>query len=214
MDRRSSYFMGAIIGSSFVGPVADAFSPRIIFLICVPFAAQVGFVLCVVLDLHQIFLIFFSPFLLKGFDSNTYELLAWKTVLWQNCVTPFCVDQEKLSRVFTWHWHGSWVSGPGDCQYVRWWFGQFIALCSARGEKKTLKMNTAQALTWTIYLQGVLLYALSTSALFCVLAFYCLPRTCAKCNLYLFLSNALYIQIPGAMDFFYTADEACLPGGL
>jgi hypothetical protein len=61
--------------------------------------------------------------------------------------------------------------------------------------------------------QGVLIYALSTSAVLCVLAFYCLPRTSAKCNLYLFLGQTLYIQIPGALDFFYTADEQCLPGG-
>jgi len=33
------------------------------------------------------------------------------------------------------------------------------------------------------------------------------------CNVYMFLSECLYINITGAQDYFYTADKTCLPNG-
>jgi folate/biopterin transporter len=56
-------------------------------------------------------------------------------------------------------------------------------------------------------------YASVGSVVLCVLAFHCLPRQLAKCNLYMFISSILYINISGSMDFWFTADEACVPGG-
>jgi hypothetical protein len=35
----------------------------------------------------------------------------------------------------------------------------------------------------------------------------------AKCNFYMFLSSVLYVNIGGAQDFWFTADEQCVPGG-
>lgn len=40
-----------------------------------------------------------------------------------------------------------------------------------------------------------------------------LPPTLRMVNLYLFLNNALYVPISGAMHYFFTADEKCLPNG-
>jgi hypothetical protein len=34
----------------------------------------------------------------------------------------------------------------------------------------------------------------------------------AKCNFYMFLSTVLYVNIGGAQDFWFTADEHCVPG--
>ena len=34
----------------------------------------------------------------------------------------------------------------------------------------------------------------------------------AKCNFYVFLSSVLYVNIVGAQDFWFTADEQCVPG--
>jgi folate/biopterin transporter len=45
------------------------------------------------------------------------------------------------------------------------------------------------------------------------LGFECLPPIAARALVFMFAKEALYIQIPGAMDYFYTADEACVPGG-
>lgn len=45
------------------------------------------------------------------------------------------------------------------------------------------------------------------------LSFYCLPPIIAKANLYMFLKEALYVQIPGPLDFFFTAGPACIAGG-
>jgi hypothetical protein len=57
------------------------------------------------------------------------------------------------------------------------------------------------------------IYALSASICLCTLAFFCLGPTLAKANLYMFLTNALYVSTDGALDYFYTADEDCVPGG-
>lgn len=57
------------------------------------------------------------------------------------------------------------------------------------------------------------LYAIAAATSLCVLGFICLDRGLAMANLYMFLTNALYISTDGALDFFYTADEDCVPGG-
>lgn len=56
-------------------------------------------------------------------------------------------------------------------------------------------------------------YAIVVSALLCAMGFWALPRQLAVVNVYTFLQEALYIQMAGATDYFYTADEECLPGG-
>jgi len=55
--------------------------------------------------------------------------------------------------------------------------------------------------------------SISVSVLLIALSFYCLPPTLAKCNTYMFLSCALYINIQGAMDYFFTAKKNCLKEG-
>jgi len=47
----------------------------------------------------------------------------------------------------------------------------------------------------------------------CLIMHYYYPSTLARANLYMFLKEALYIQMAGALDFFYLADETCLPQG-
>lgn len=46
-----------------------------------------------------------------------------------------------------------------------------------------------------------------------ILGFIWLPNTLRKANLYLFLSNMLYITISGALDYWFIADNDCVPGG-
>lgn len=55
-------------------------------------------------------------------------------------------------------------------------------------------------------------YACAISVALCVGAFYCLPVTLAKVNLYMFLQDVLYVQIYGAMDYYYTV--RALPSAL
>lgn len=56
-------------------------------------------------------------------------------------------------------------------------------------------------------------YSITASTVLCVAAHVALPTLLARANLYMFLASAFYVAIPGALDFFYTADEACVPGG-
>lgn len=51
------------------------------------------------------------------------------------------------------------------------------------------------------------------SIIMCILGSKWLPRMLARANLYMFLSNMLYVSLPGAMDYWFTADAECVPGG-
>jgi folate/biopterin transporter len=51
------------------------------------------------------------------------------------------------------------------------------------------------------------------AALLCSASFLVLPRTAAVANTFMFLKELLYIQLPGPLDYFYTADDQCVPGG-
>ena len=62
-----------------------------------------------------------------------------------------------------------------------------------------------------IYLAGR--HYLLLRMFFCVCQF-CLPRRLVQCNLFLFLDAALYIQIGGALDYWYTAADSCVQAGL
>jgi len=56
-------------------------------------------------------------------------------------------------------------------------------------------------------------YTLISSVILCLIMHFHYPTTLARANLYMFLKEALYIQMAGALDYFYLADEVCLPGG-
>ena len=57
-----------------------------------------------------------------------------------------------------------------------------------------------------------LVTALGTSLAICGLSTAVLPRAIAKVNIYMFLQDALYVQIFGAVSYFYTCDKMCMPG--
>eukprot|EP00760_Papus_ankaliazontas_P039312 PhM_4_TR9530/c0_g1_i1/m.51141 len=58
-----------------------------------------------------------------------------------------------------------------------------------------------------------LAYSVASSAVLCLLSHKYYPRMLANANLYMFLKEILYIQITGALDYFYTASTKCLAGG-
>ena len=58
-----------------------------------------------------------------------------------------------------------------------------------------------------------MLYTLGVAILLCWLSRHCLPPRLASCNLFMFLDAALYVQIGGALDYWYTADNDCVIAG-
>ena len=60
---------------------------------------------------------------------------------------------------------------------------------------------------------GKLSYSLLGAAFLTILSFRVLPKTLACCNCYLFLQDTLSFSLSGALEYFFTADEECLPGG-
>ena len=57
------------------------------------------------------------------------------------------------------------------------------------------------------------MYAVGAAIGLSVLAFRWLPKQIARCNFYMFLSSVLYVNLSGSQDFWFTADEKCVPGG-
>lgn len=47
----------------------------------------------------------------------------------------------------------------------------------------------------------------------CVLGYRWLPPTIRRANLYMFVTSMLYISVTGATDYWFTANEKCVPGG-
>lgn len=61
--------------------------------------------------------------------------------------------------------------------------------------------------TWLL-----LVYALGSSCLLILCSWSWLPRMMARCNIYMFLTSVLYLQLPGALDYWYTADRVSKAG--
>lgn len=55
--------------------------------------------------------------------------------------------------------------------------------------------------------------SLGVAVILATLGFIWLPKPLRPANLYLFLNNLIYISITGATDYWYTADQSCVPGG-
>ena len=55
---------------------------------------------------------------------------------------------------------------------------------------------------------------ISSVVLLCAGSMWCMPsKVVAQCNLFMFLKEVLYVQLPGPLDYFYTADETCISDG-
>eukprot|EP00298_Acanthocystis_sp_HF-20_P017496 c21763_g2_i1.p1 GENE.c21763_g2_i1~~c21763_g2_i1.p1 ORF type:complete len:538 (-),score=185.87 c21763_g2_i1:76-1689(-) len=150
----ASYFVGSLVASAVVGPIADFVSPRIIFLICIPFAAQI-----------------LVPTILGYLpEEKVSNNIKWNKL-------------KENRKVFT--------------LAILMTFGSIgLSICNLFGNQIVL-----------------FAYSITISFFLATCGFFLLPLELAKCNLYLFLSEVLYIQIPGALDYFYTAPPECLPNG-
>ncbi|KAF8821326.1 BT1 family protein [Cardiosporidium cionae] len=58
-----------------------------------------------------------------------------------------------------------------------------------------------------------LIVSVVISIILCGMGYICMPRLLADCNLYMFLQELLYVNISGALDYFYTADADCVFNG-
>ena len=53
----------------------------------------------------------------------------------------------------------------------------------------------------------------TASVVLCFFSFKALPRAIASANVFMFLKEMLYVQMPGPLDFFFTAGPSCVPNG-
>lgn len=62
---------------------------------------------------------------------------------------------------------------------------------------------------------GIVQSGISVAVAFilCILGSKWLPGMLRKANLYMFLSSMLYVSLPGALDYWFTADEQCVKDG-
>lgn len=56
-------------------------------------------------------------------------------------------------------------------------------------------------------------YSIAASVAMIVLSYFTLPLMLANCTCFIFLQECFYISLSGALDFWYTADASCVPGG-
>eukprot|EP00041_Stephanoeca_diplocostata_P019894 m.433169 g.433169 ORF g.433169 m.433169 type:complete len:562 (-) comp21417_c0_seq4:1306-2991(-) len=61
--------------------------------------------------------------------------------------------------------------------------------------------------------KSLLAVAVVLSAVLCTTSLLLLPKVLGKSIVYLFLSSALYVDISPALNYFYLADDSCVPGG-
>ncbi|KAJ1483458.1 folate-biopterin transporter [Baffinella frigidus] len=155
--------IGALIASIFVGPIADAYDPQIIFWVCIPLAASI-----------------MIPTSL-GYLSDERRGVDW-VLLNEH---PYLVSVRLGFRV--------WALSVG-----LWDLG-FRFYGSGTGTR-----------TWSAPAPGL---GFTKRVVMSVLAFCWLPPHLARCNFYMFMSCVLYINISGAQDFWFTADQTCVPGG-
>eukprot|EP00802_Teleaulax_amphioxeia_P012002 Tamp_12040.p1 GENE.Tamp_12040~~Tamp_12040.p1 ORF type:complete len:568 (+),score=107.15 Tamp_12040:49-1704(+) len=151
--------IGFVIAACFVGPVSDAYNPKILYWFMIPLAMSI-----------------MVPTAL-GF-----------------------LGEEKV---------------PDDKSGVQWdVFNRhpyLVALCAVMGV-----CALSNAVLGVVFFHEKLVqmcFAMGVSVLLAVLAFLWLPRMLACCNLYMFLAHLLYINLAGPLDYWYTADEDCVPGG-
>ncbi|KAJ9470426.1 putative folate-biopterin transporter 3 [Diplonema papillatum] len=74
-------------------------------------------------------------------------------------------------------------------------------------------LTNAVTSLWLENVNYMLALTIAWSLLLIALSFYSLPRMLASANTYLFLVQALYLQIPGAINSWFQANESCVPGG-
>jgi hypothetical protein len=151
--------IGAVIAACFVGPVADAYNPKILYWFMIPFALSISI-----------------PTAL-GFLS-----------------------EEKV---------------PDDKSGVQWHIfrkdAYLIALCVVMA--LCALCNAALGVLFFDAKLVQMTFVLAASCLLVGLTLVWLPRMLAFCNIYMFLAHVLYINLSGALDYWYTADEDCVPHG-
>ncbi|QDZ19429.1 folate/biopterin transporter [Chloropicon primus] len=171
------YQLGSLTASLFIGPVSDRYSPKIIYLIAVPFALQ-----------------FLIPLAL-GY-----------------------LPEERVSPASE--------ASPIGMTRTNWNAGVTMRLVSylprkMREKPRIFVMAFLTALSalllGVVHLTGTegqqLTYTICASVMLCACSSWALPPVLSRANIYMFLCQVLYIQVSGALDYFYTAGPECFAGG-
>lgn len=179
-----SIMTGALIASCIVGPVADNLGASAIFWFALPFAVQALIpTLSGFLPEEVVGHGCFPPRYQKSLDGR---ILTLDEIELRNDLRA---EEQRRAK------------GAGQT-------GAFImAISMACGAMGQAAMASFAGYTPTF------IYCMCVSSTLSVMCFFCLNTTLAKCNLYMFLGDALYLSIAGALDFWYTADNSCVPGG-
>eukprot|EP00854_Cymbomonas_tetramitiformis_P019829 gene19829-23714_t len=187
----STYHVGKLFASSVTGPVAEYVSPRAVFLFCIPLAFQIVF-----------------PTAL-GYLGEERLPPAERTMKLHLITQQRGVFMLALAM----------AAGSLGLAFVLMFCDDLVQLEFAVGSSVVLCIMSylylpRQLASCNLYmfLASVMYLQLASCNLYMFLAsgMYLQP---ASCNLYMFLASVMYLQVDGAVDYFYTADEQCLPDG-
>ena len=172
------YQLGVLTASVFIGPISDSYSPKLIYLIAVPFCLQ-----------------FLVP-LYKGY-------LPEEKVQRNAAKEGLQMDVEKSGRLsYTSRWLAMVPKKMREKPKI--FVFAFLTALSAIGLGSVHLMGSDNA---------QLAYSLGASVMLCLLSKWSLPSVLSNANIYMFLCQVMYIQVNGAIDYFYTAESECLPDG-
>jgi len=154
-----SFQVGSLVAACFVGPVADAYDPKVLFFVLTPIAASI---------------IIPTSLGYLADEKVPDDKAGFKTELIKQYpyIVAFCLVMS--------------LCAIGNAVIDIFFFDEHM---------------------WQA------IYAISSAVLLSIMAFLCLPRQLAMSNFYMFMASVLYIDIGGAQDFWFTADEKCVPGG-
>ena len=204
----TTYQFGGLLAACLAGPLTTWLSPKALFLVSVPFSLQV---------LVPVLLGYLPE---KKITNLGHDVMQQQQLLLganndNDSASPKQQQQQQLQQLEGTP-GGKRKRPPRSCCPC-------IAMDTALFRKNikvfALAFVMAAAAMGLVAVEmlagdeGQMIYACTVSVLLCGLSFAALPRTLALCNSYMFLCDALYIQIDGAMDYFYTAERTCLADG-
>ena len=155
------YFLGSLSVSAWLGPVSEHWGARAVFIMGIPFSAQILYPLW------------------KGYMKELQvPELADKACAY---------EAEKVRAQKSMYWLA-----------IKMCLGAALNAVVGLYERDVTR---ALIYTWTIGLSMV------------AMCYACVPRPLAHANFYMFLCQALYLQINGVLDSWFQGTEACVPGG-
>lgn len=208
------YMVGGIIAAAVGGPLSDKHDPKLILYIAAPFFVlpMVPALLGWIPEKKALFGCFGGPL----FVSNaTLSEVPQKATEQSNLLTPTSSSAANPPPA-----PGAPPPAPAPNSLPAHEERHDGGSTIVRRKMIALSIATSFAAIGTVFISLyvtnnfiILGYISAISVLLLVSSFFVLPRAAAMANVFMFMKEFLYLQVNGPVDYFFTADAACVPNG-